>query len=246
MALKEKLKMFHFSDEENKKATEKFLVALSLVSEDDIKEIATLKSKGIEITHARDIKVLTISKEELAKKISILEEIGEVAIYSQDPSLLCRNVIDIYKKIKYCRQIGKPYKKEDGTYEAFLFNESAWQKAFNNVDELDVNAANNKIEEDIVTIEPETDTLSSMDSLESAISDSISSINNSNYMDIDDFKSTNSNSVSQEAKTTDFATVRQELQKQLADLDALKNTEYDDVISFADIGPESYGIGMGR
>ena len=47
-----------------------------------------------------------------------------------------------------------------------------------------------------------------------------------------------------EAKTTNFATIRKELEGQLAELDALRNDpDFGDEISFADLEPESYGMG---
>lgn len=132
MALKEKLDLLDLSEEERKKAESKFLATLSFVSENEIKEVVDyLNAKGIRITKAKEIKILGDSKVEIAKKFGILEEIHEEGIYRSNPLLITRNALDIYKKIMYCVQLGKPYKKEDGTYEEFLFSEIEWQKSFN-------------------------------------------------------------------------------------------------------------------
>ena len=125
----EKLDLLMLGKEERRKAEDKFLASLALVSEEELREVTEyLNSEGVQITKAKDIKVVVNSKDEIAKKFSILNEIHETDVYRQDPSRINRNVIDVYKRIQYCKQIGKSYKKEDGTYEAFLFNEMLWQQ----------------------------------------------------------------------------------------------------------------------
>ena len=115
MEIIDKLSLLNLSEKEQKKAKEKFMATLSLVSEEEIRDILNLlSSKGIYITKANEIKILANSKEEILKKFSILEEIHEEDIYKEDPLRINKNVIDIYKKIKYCIQNGIAYKWEVG------------------------------------------------------------------------------------------------------------------------------------
>ena len=115
MELIEKLSLLNLNEKEEKKAKEKFMATLSLVSENELRErLDFLKSKNVEITKAKEIKVLAIPVEELSKKFSILDEIHETDLYISEPSTLSLNVIDIYKKIKYCIQNNIEYKWEVG------------------------------------------------------------------------------------------------------------------------------------
>lgn len=129
MSIADKVNLLMLGEDEKKKVLEKFLTTLALVDENElIKRMDFLKKKGIFITKAREIKVLANPVEELSKKFSILEELGETDIYRQDVTMINKNVIDVYRRIKYCIQIGLPYKKEDGSYEPFLFSDIEWQK----------------------------------------------------------------------------------------------------------------------
>ena len=99
MTIIDKIALLNLDEKEAQKAKEKFMAALSLITEEELKErLACLRTRSIEITKARDIKVLTIPVEELAKKFSILDEIHETSLYTFDPSVLALNVIDVYKK----------------------------------------------------------------------------------------------------------------------------------------------------
>lgn len=222
MALIEKLNLINLPEEEKEKALEKFLVSLSLVSEEDLRNVLSyLLTQGITITKAREIKVLSNSKDEISKKISILGEIHETDIYHQDPLLLNKNVIDIYKKIKYCIQIGKAYKKADGTYEPFLFSESLWQQEISEVKNFGEDSISNSLEDNLVTVATV---------VEEPIMDSFNSFNASTKPETEP--------VDEEAKTTNFADIRQQLEAQLKELDALKAGN--EVISFGDFEPETY------
>lgn len=239
MALNEKLDLLNFSDEEKAKAKEKFLATLALVSEEEIIEVRDyLKNPGVVITKARELKVLANPKKEIVQKLSILSEIHEENIYKQDPTKLNMNAIDIYKRIQWCKQNGVTYMKDDGTYESFLFSESAWQKKFNkelvNITELETI----KPTEDIVTVEPVIDPIINIaDSIEPVSS------NLTDHIDIREYMKANDDIVELEAKTTNFAEIRKELEGQLAELDGLKNMSFGDEISFNDLEPETYGMG---
>ena len=70
MALKEKLALLNLSAEQERIAIEKFLVTLSLVSDEDLSEcVSFLTKEGVAITKAREVKVVANSKDEIAKKI---------------------------------------------------------------------------------------------------------------------------------------------------------------------------------
>ena len=239
MTLGDKLDLLSLSPEERKKAEEKFLATLALVSYGDLKEVVRyLESKNVFITRAREIKVLGNTKEEIAKKFSILEEIHETDIYVQDPNRISHNVIDIYKKIKYCNQAGIKYRNEDGTYKNFLFNEVAWQAEFSK-ERSPKPKAFSGVEPDIVTVDP----------LTSRRTTTTSKPGDDKYIDIKDYMarmdkidSSKKEMEQPEIGATDFATIRDDLEKELAALDSLKGMGMDE-ISFNDLEPDSYGLG---
>lgn len=158
MGIKEKLDLLSLSEKERKIAEEKFLACLSLVTYEELKDIVDyLSSKNVTITKARQLKVLTNLKNDISRNFDILGEIHETAIYEQDPSKISSNVIDINKKIKFCIQNGIQYKKEDGSYEQFLFSEKAWQEKIAKETEITRETANPLMDESIVSIDPVTD-----------------------------------------------------------------------------------------
>lgn len=239
--INEKLALLNLSKEERKKVEDKFLATLALVSIEELQEIINLlQANGIYITKAREIKVLGNSKEEINKKFNILKELGEVAIYKQDPTKINNNVIDVYKKIQCCKQIGKSYKKEDGTYEDFLFNDGLWQLA--TIKQEETIPTFNQVEEEIVSMTPE-----------------VAPVNNDivedKYTDIEEYMASDRNNGVEE-KTTTFDIIQDELetqnlennisklnenrkaledfQKQLSELDTIS---FDDL----DFGTESFG-----
>lgn len=232
MGILEKLEMLDLTEEEMKKAQNKFLASLSLVSDEEFRgSVEALKNEGVRITRAREIKVTSNSSDDITKKFNILGEIHETDLYRQNPNMINRNVIDIYKKIKYCIQLGKSYKREDGTYEPFLFNEMLWQKEFNNL-----SMSTPPVEEIKPEIaEPVVETTLSVDQPVVAPIDE--------HMDIKEYMLKSDDTADLEAKTTDFATVRKELEASLRELDSLKNMGDNsfDEISFNDLEPESYG-----
>ncbi len=243
MGLIEKLDMLDLKEEEREKAKTKFLATLAIVSDEELRGVVdTLGGEGIRITRAKEIKVLGNTKEDISKKFSILDEIHETGIYQQDPSKINLNVIDIYKKIKFCIQSGRPYKKEDGTYEPFLFNELLWQQEFSKemkpeapkVEQTLVEEAPKNVIEPVMTeapkVEPVIEPIVSEDTI---------------HRDIKDYMLDSNDEAELEAKTTDFATVRKELEASLKELDSLRTLSDDnyDEISFNDLEPESYGMG---
>lgn len=241
MALKAKLDLLSLSDEEKSKASGKFLATLALVTEEELTDnLAYLSSQGVQIRNAREIKVLADTKAVMAKKFSILGEIHEEGIYREDPTLITRNAIDIYKKIQYCKQNGISYKREDGTYEPFLFSEAAWQKAFNRESTVVSEVAKQVVEDPIVTIEPVV--AATISGVEPVIPEAIE-LEDEDHIDIKEYMKASDDIAELEARTTNFAAIRQELEGQLAELDALKNMTFDDgEISFNDLEPETYGM----
>ncbi len=241
MALKAKLDLLSLSDEEKSKACGKFLATLALVTEEELTDnLAYLSSQGVQIRNAREIKVLADTKAVMAKKFSILGEIHEEGIYREDPTLITRNAIDIYKKIQYCKQNGISYKREDGTYEPFLFSEAAWQKAFNRESTVVSEVAKQVVEGPIVTIEPVV--AATISGVEPVIPEAIE-LEDEDHIDIKEYMKASDDIAELEARTTNFAAIRQELEGQLAELDALKNMTFDDgEISFNDLEPETYGM----
>lgn len=203
MNLNEKLDMLDLSPAERKKAQEKFLTTLSFLSVEELKKILEfLASRNVYIRNAREIKVLANSKEEILKKYSILEEIKEVELYSADPTKISYNVIDVYKKIQYCKQMNIPYRKEDGTYEKFLFNEGMWQELSAKESNLNIISTPNT-EEEIVTVDPIVNA-----EVEPVVEEPI----DNQHMDIQEYMATSQDI--EEEKTTTFDVISSELEEQ--------------------------------
>lgn len=241
MALNDKLKLFKLSPEETAKAEQKFLASLSLVSDEELTEtINYLNSQDVFITKANQIKVAVNSKAELATKFSALSEVHETNIYRQDPARLNRNVIDLHQKIKYCIRNGINYKKEDGTYEPFLFSEVAWQKEFNKEDGIirDLNTPFG-LESEIVTVEPVIDPEFQFNAL---------GVENPSLEETTNFETVKSELYDQlesaaEEKIKAIGDIKQDLADFKTRLEGLDFGQNEETISFNDIEPESYGMG---
>ena len=202
-----KLDLFEFNDRERKNVIEKFFIDLVVVPYEEMQEIVSfLKSKNVFITKARELKVVCNGYNEILKKFSIIESINEIEIYREDPSRINLNALDIFKKIKYCMQVNKPYKKEDGSYEKFLFSEAEWQKTFNKTSEA-VTLSSNELtdnvlnEDDLVTVNPDSSSEEDFDKPFAKIREDLEG-----------------------------------LRGQLASLSEYDSQTYNDEISFADIG----------
>ena len=235
------------SKEELRKVQEKFLATLALVTVEELKEILTLLAEnGVYITKAREVKVLANTKEEIIKKYNILKELGEIAVYKQDPTKINFNVIDVYKKVQYCKQIGKNYKKEDGSYENFLFDETLWQQVATKVE--DVAPTFSPVEEEIVTFTPEVAPLDFVESVNEQVVE--------NNMDIQEYIEREAQKEEVKAETTTFDVIQNELEAQNLENEISKLTEDRksledfqkqlselDTISFNDLdfGTESFG-----
>jgi len=249
MNISEKLDMLGLSPAERKKAQEKFLATLALISVEELKEVLEfLASHGIYIKNAREIKVLANSKEEISKKYNILEEVKEVGLYKNDPAKINYNVIDVYKKIQYCKQMNIPYKKEDGTYEKFLFNEGLWQEI--TAREASVNVSSQSftpVEEEIVTVEPVIST-----PVEPVVEETVA---DDKYMDIQEYIASSLEETPAEEKTTTFDVINseleeQELQKNVEQLISSKESLKDfkqqlEEIYFGDLVDEDFGESFG-
>lgn len=148
MELFDKLSLLHLDEKEEKKAKKLFIQDLHFVSDEELKEILELlEGKGVVIKNAREIKVLTNSKNELQKDFDILEE--DWQMFRQDPNMLNRNVIDLHKMKMYYDQKGISYRSENGEYDLSMFSEDAWRKISMNEETKTAD-----VEEDIVTLEP--------------------------------------------------------------------------------------------
>jgi len=252
VTLSEKLSYLNLSDEESQKALSKFLVGLGMLEYAEFIEVINrLRSYKIEITKAKDIKVIANGLENIEKKISILDEIHEVDVYRQDPSRLnCNEVLKLYQRIQKCKQTGIQYKREDGTYESFLFNEYEWKKMMDERTEGIVSTPEfTPVEEDIVTLEPIAEiepVITPIDDMVAIEPENEPEVDN-DHIDIQDYMANAVNDDFEEiqARTTNFAAVREELEgfkDQLSELDALRSQiDFGDEISFADLEPESFG-----
>lgn len=248
--INEKLDLLNLPEEERKKSY-KFLATLALVTVEELKEILSfLAENGIYITKAREIKVLANTKEEILKKFNILNELGEIVIYKQDPTKINFNVIDVYKKIQYCKQIGKSYKKEDGTYEQFLFDEALWQQVSSKTEEAIVTETFTPVEEEIATLDPKV----APSSFEKEVEEPI--VVDEKHQDIQEYMAEEAAKEDKIAKTTTFDIIHDELETQkleneisklTADKKALEDFQKQlselDTISFEDLdlGSESFG-----
>ena len=253
MTLTDKLSYLNLSDEESKKAISKFLVGLGMLDYAEFIEVINkLRQYKIEITKAKDIKVIANGLDNIEKKISILDEIHEVDVYRQDPSRLnCNEVLKLYQRIQICKQTGISYKKEDGTYELFLFNEYDWKKMMNDrTGEIAQSQEFTPVEEDIVTLEPVASVepevvITPIDEM-IAIEPEPILPQDDTHMDIQDYMANAAEDIEEiQAKTTNFAAVREELEgfkDQLAELDALRSQiDFGEEISFADLDTNSFG-----
>ncbi len=242
MTLREKLDLLNLSEEERKKAETKFLASLEFVSGEEIKDVLDfLNSKGITINKAREIKVITNPVDKLAKNIDFVENVNELGAYKEDPNRMSGNGLDIFKKVKYCTSNGIPYKNEDGTYKQLLFNESLFQQEVSpnpevgNIPKIEDLAVPNN--EEIVTFEPPV--ITPTENLNENLNEQLKDDNDISF---DNYMNATNDMQDIEAKTTDFTKIREDLAKQLAELDNYKNMGYEE-ISFGDIEPESYGMG---
>jgi len=252
MNISEKLDMLGLSPAERKKAQEKFLATLALISVEELKEVLEfLASHGIYIKNAREIKVLANSKEEISKKYNILEEVKEVGLYKNDPAKINYNVIDVYKKIQYCKQMNIPYKKEDGTYEKFLFNEGLWQEVVAKEASLIVSTpVTPVVEEEIISVDP----------IVSTPVEPVKEEADDKYMDIQEYIASSLEEEPVEEKTTTFDVITSELEEQelrknveqlisskesLQDFKRELENMYADEISFDDLSDADFTEGFG-
>ncbi len=124
-------------------------------------------------------------------------------------------------------------------YKSFLFNEADWQKVFNKTSEVVLDSV--KKEE-----EPSLNDVSSVN-LNSSVESVVSPVSEKPFNSIENNRDTLNNvetlNESQVEVDDSFAKIRKELeglQGQLQELDALKDNNFLEEISFADIEPEVY------
>lgn len=270
MTLKEKLDLFNLSEKERRIAEEKFLASLNYAtSEEIIANLGFLRSKGIEVTRAREIKVVTNSIDKLEKNVDFVGNVHELPAYKEDPNRINGNGLDIFKRVKYCSSNNITYKNADGTYKKFLFDETLFQAEISKMgNDLSFRVTPIAREPEIVTLEPNIKPNDAIvEKLEQNIEENAetrvqSNINagveptpvntmdtqvatNNSAVDLGEYLSATNDMEDLEAKTTDFATIRKELEGQLAELDNYRQSELGD-ISFNDIEPENINVGRGR
>lgn len=212
MALDSKLKLLNLNDKERKKAEEKFIATLALVSEEDLnKELEFMKNHGVTINKASDIKVLAVPVEEMMKNFSILDEIHETDVYRFAPVALSYNVIDIYKRIKYCIQNSITYKSyQDGEtkYEPAILKESLWRKEI-------LNKKNNEVE-------------SMYENAQESSKDIEEKVNDNEFLDVDD-----------DAKTTSFEAIKNDISTYDDTFQKVEDTNFDNLFDTLDINTDS-------
>lgn len=238
MDLSEKIALFEdLSEDEKTKLKEKFIVTLTLIPYDDMHKIYDyLKEQGVKITRASYIKVFCNQLYEITKKFDILKEINETGLYLENPIRINNNVIDIYRRIKYCRQNDIPY-KDGNKYEKFLFSEVDFQNMVkgrvpeNNFEQNENILINNEKNNEEIILEPANDEKEEID---------LSSYMDGTELDegIADLESAKEDLT--EAKTTNFADIRNDLERELANLNELKNNSSNEMVSFDEIMPEIY------
>ncbi len=242
--IKAKLDLLELSEKERKFAIEKFLVSLSEVTYDDLKKIVDfLKEKGIHLTKAREIKILANDYNDIIKNFSIIESVNELGLYREDPLRINKNALDIFKKIKYCIQVGKPYKKEDGSYEKFLFSEAEWQKVFNLNSESVTVSSPSKTE--TVTSEDTTEYSNDFDYAAFSINDEdivtvVPPRDEVQSETVDATRDLDLSSVSAKRKELEGLkeNLKESFESQFVNFDSSLND--DPMISFDDIEPETY------
>ena len=256
--LEAKLDLLGLVPNERKKVEEKFSAALSVVTIDELKEIKSfLEIQGIHITKAKEVKVFATPKQQI---ISNCNDIKEIDIFRKDPMKIAYNGLSILKinqRIQQCKQMGISYKKEDGIYEEFLFNEMLWQKR-SVKEEKNIIPEPVKVEEEIVTLTPE------IEPIKEIFSEQKEEVKDTQHVDIQDFiNSEEYNKNDDIANTTTFEAIQSDinreildndlsmsnLQKEKEELESFKNALdalniSDDEISFAELEPESFRMGM--
>ena len=241
--LKEKIDLLGLSEEEREKLEEKFAPSLSYVSIDEMKAVLdVLARKGEKITKAREVKVLTNPASKIEKNYDFIEEAHEPNIYAGNILLLSCPVVDIFKRINYCRQYNIPYKNEDGTYKEFLFKEGMFQHEVNGL----APAMTDPVEE--MTPLEENDTIN-VTVPEVEIENNPTDNEVKEPQDVNDYMQAEADLNDIESQTTTFAQIKQDLEAQLAELDALRSqSDYDNdnVYRFNDIEQETYNVGRGR
>ena len=261
MTLKEKLDLLNLSEKEQRIVENKLIGVLNFVGtdEDFNDKLIYLKSQGIKITKAKELRVLTLQINDLTRNFSVLAEIHETEIYKQNPLRLVLNPVDIYKRINYCKQNQIKYIKDDGSYAEFLFKESLWREELNKKSDNFEAEKESIINDDLVTVEPVFNINSEPVVEETFNAESIEPIKeevNDIHVDINEYINNASNDIDElEAKTTSFAAIKDDLQamkerlsQELESTEDL-NTSNDNVIGFDqwNFEPETYDMnGMGR
>ena len=151
MDLKKKIEMLNLSEREQEVLESgRFMLTLKLISIEELKEeLDFLASKGVNITKAKNVRVLAEPVANLVNKFSLLSQSHEEEIFIKDPSFLEKNALQISSNIDICKRVGKVYRKEDGSYEHFLIDKLTFQKEMNKNSEMDIYSTFQPVEEEI-------------------------------------------------------------------------------------------------
>lgn len=250
MNIKEKIDLFGFSEEESKKAW-KFSASLAFVSgEEIITALDTLAELGLQIRYAREIKVVLNEIRKLKNNYNFANDSHEVDMYEQDLNRISNNNngLDFHRRKLYCEQNGIEYRDEKGKYKKFLFKEALFRDITNGV-EVEHEVKNEQepyVPASELMAEPQSEISASDNDANLSIQD-LDIPEDPDHIDIKDYMQADKDMDKIDAQTTTFAQIRSDLEKQLRELDDLRNqNEMDNnVIPFSDIEVESYGIGRG-
>lgn len=249
--LKEKIDLLNLPEDERKKLEEKFAASLAYVSIDEMKAVVdVLDQKDEKITKAREVKVLTNPASKIEKNYDFVEEVHEPGIYSEDLNRLNGNGLDKYKRVIYCIQYGIPYKNEDGTYKDFLFKENLFQKEVSGLAPTTETPSETSLDTTLDNVLSEETEPLDVTVPEVEIPKDEIEAQDEEHEDVNDYMQAAADLDDIESQTTTFAQIKQDLEAQLAELDALRSqNEYennDNVYRFNDIEQETYNVGRGR
>ena len=98
---------------------EKFLTSLSLANENTLE---ILQQYEVVLSKSSQLKVLTIDPKTITQTLELANKMSFIDAYKENPARLCQQVTAIISRMAKCDANGVSYKKEDGTFENFLFS----------------------------------------------------------------------------------------------------------------------------
>ncbi len=97
------------------------------------KSLEVLNKYGINLKKSSQLIVLTMDPKALTQTLELASKMGFIEAYKENPKRLTRLVTNVIKRISKCDAAHIPYKKQDGSYEDFLFSEIAFNKKLSNI-----------------------------------------------------------------------------------------------------------------